>query len=164
MRKVWFALFCLVSLGLLPSGVAAHGFTASTIEIVHPFFRATPPGAKTGAGYVVLRNTGTEADRLIGIETEAAERVTFHQSVTENDMVMMMPIEGGLEIPAGGEYRLGLDGSHAMLEGLTAPIQLGQLIEGTLIFEKAGRVNVTFEVEPVGTTQDDAMAGHSNAQ
>lgn len=149
-------------LSLLPTFAGAHGFTASTIEIVHPFFRATPPGAKTGAGYVILRNTGTEADRLIGIETEAAERVTFHRSVTENDMVKMVPIEGGLEIPAGGEYRLGLDGSHAMLEGLTAPIGLGQLIEGTLIFEKAGRVDITFEVEAVGTTQDDAMAEHGN--
>lgn len=147
---------------LLPGAAMAHGFKASDIEIVHPFFRATPPSAQTGAGYVVLKNNGTESDRLIGIETEAAERVTFHQTVTENDMAKMVPIEGGLEIPAGGEYRLGLDGSHAMLEGLTAPIGLGQVIEGTLIFEKAGRIDITFEVEPAGTTQDDAMQDHDN--
>jgi copper(I)-binding protein len=145
-----------------PHSVSAHGFTAATIEIIHPFFRATPPGAQTAAGYVVLRNSGDKPDRLIGIETEAAERVTFHRTVTENDMAKMVPIEGGLEIPVGGEYRLGLDGSHAMLEGLTAPIGLGQLIEGTLIFEKAGRVDITFEVEPVGTTQEGAMQDHSN--
>lgn len=147
---------------VLATHAFAHGFTASTIEIVHPFFRETPPGAKTGAGYVILRNTGEAADRLMGIETEAAAKVTFHRSVTENDMVKMVSIEGGLEIPAGEEYRLGLDGSHAMLEELTAPIGLGQVIEGTLIFEKAGRIAITFEVEPIGTTQEDAMSGHEN--
>ncbi len=141
---------------------SAHGFSAGNIEIVHPFFRETPPGAKTGAGYVIVRNTGSEPDKLIGIETEAAAKVTFHRTVTENGMAKMLPIEGGLEIPTGGEYRLGLDGSHAMLEGLTAPIDLGFLLDGTLIFEKAGRVDITFEVEPVGATQDDAMQGHEN--
>lgn len=146
----------------VPAAALAHGFKASGIEIVHPFFRATPPGAKTGAGYVILRNNGTQSDRLIGIETEAAARVTFHRTVTENGMAKMVPIEDGLEIPAGGEYRLGLDGSHAMLEGLTAPIGLGQLIAGTLVFEKAGRVDIDFEVEPAGTTQEDAMAAHTD--
>ena len=146
----------------VPAAALAHGFKASGIEIVHPFFRATPPGAKTGAGYVILRNNGTQSDRLLGIETEAAARVTFHRTVTENGMATMVPIEDGLEIPAGGEYRLGLDGSHAMLEGLTAPIGLGQLIAGTLVFEKAGRVDIDFEVEPAGTTQEDAMAAHTD--
>ncbi|WP_439602405.1 copper chaperone PCu(A)C [Devosia sp.] len=153
----------LLALGFLLSLVvpaSAHGFSAADIEIVHPFFRETPPGAKTGAGYVILRNKGSEPDKLIGIETEAAAKVTFHRTVTENGMAKMLPIEGGLEIPAGGEYRLGLDGSHAMLEGLTAPIGLGFLLNGTLIFEKAGRVDITFEVEPVGTTQDKAMQEH----
>lgn len=145
---------------LLPSAALAHGFKANAIEIVHPFFRATPPGAKTGAGYVILKNNGSESEKLLGIETEAAERVTFHRTVTESGMAKMVPIEGGLEIPPGGEYRLGLDGTHAMLEGLTAPIGLGQLITGTLVFEKAGRVDIDFEVEPAGTTQEDAMAAH----
>lgn len=148
----------------LPGAALAHGFKAGAIEIVHPFFRATPPGARTGAGYVILKNMGTEPDRLIAIETEAAARVTFHRTVTENGMAKMIPIEGGLEIPAGGEYRLGLDGSHAMLEDLTAPIDLGQLITGTLVFENAGRVDIDFEVEPAGTTQEDAMAAHTDGQ
>lgn len=154
------AVFLLGS--LVPGLALAHGFKASAIEIIHPFFRATPPGARTGAGYVILKNNGREPDKLLAIETEAAERVTFHRTVTQNGMARMVPIEGGLEIPAGGEYRLGLDGTHAMLEGLTAPIGLGQLITGTLVFERAGRVDIDFEVEPAGTTQEDAMAAHTD--
>jgi copper(I)-binding protein len=145
-----------------PAVAAAHGFTAGSIEVVHPFFRATAPGAPTGAGYVILRNTSSEPDRLIGIETEAAAKVTFHRTVIEDGIAKMVPIEGGLVIPPGGEYRLGLDGTHAMLEGLTAPIGLGQVIEGTLVFEKAGRVDITFEVESPGATQEGAMESHSD--
>lgn len=153
-----------VALGLVlvPSLAAGHGFSTTSLDIVHPFLRETPPGAKTGAGYVIVKNNGTELDRLLAIETEAAERVTFHRTVIENGMARMVPIDGALEIPPGSEYRLGLEGSHAMLEGLTAPIGLGQLIEGTLVFENAGRIEITFEVEPAGTTQDDAMAEHGS--
>lgn len=147
-------------LALWPALVAGHGFTSGDIEIVHPFFRATPPGAPTGAGYVIVRNQGAEPDRLLAIETEAAASVTFHRTVVEDGLAKMVPIEGGIVIPPNGEYRLGLDGTHAMLEGLTAPIGLGQVIEGTLIFEKAGRVDVTFEVEPAGAMQEDAMEAH----
>jgi hypothetical protein len=49
-----------------------------------------------------------------------------------------------------------------MLEGLTAPIGLGQLIPGTLVFEKAGRIDMEFEVEPAGTSQEDAMQAHGH--
>jgi copper(I)-binding protein len=152
----------LLALAVVPGLAVAHGFSISSIEIVHPFLRATPPGAKTGAGYAIIRNNGTEPDRLLAIETEAAERVEFHQSVVEDGIAKMLPIEGGLEIPAGGEYRLGLDGSHAMLINLTAPIGLGQVIEGTLIFEKAGRLDMTFEVEPAGATLESATEGHAD--
>lgn len=158
MRRLLLAALAAMSLVLPASG---HGYKAGTIEIVHPFLRATPPGARTGAGYLVIRNEGSEPDRLVGIETEAAERVTFHRTVTENDVARMVPLEA-IEIPAGGEYRLGLDGTHAMLEGLTAPIGLGQLIPGTLVFEKAGRIDMEFEVEPAGTSQEDAMQAHGH--
>lgn len=149
-------------LPLMASPIIAHEFAAGSLEIVHPYLRATPPMAQTGAGYVILRNSGVEADRLLAIETPAADRVEFHQSVVENSIATMVPIQGGLEIPAGGEYRLGMDGTHAMLVGLKAPIRLGEVIEGTLVFEKAGRVDITFEVERAGTTLDQAEKDHGN--
>ena len=62
-----------VALGLVlvPSLAAGHGFSTTSLDIVHPFLRETPPGAKTGAGYVIVKNNGTELDRLLAIETEA---------------------------------------------------------------------------------------------
>lgn len=162
MRTLLISAVILAALMSPASSAFAHGFETSELEIIHPFLRATPPGAKTGAGYVIIRNNGTTSDRLLGIETEAAERVEFHQSVVEEGIAKMRPIEGGIEIPAGGEYRLGADGSHAMLIGLTAQIGLGFLVDATLIFEKAGRVPITFEVEPPGATLESAGKDHAD--
>lgn len=152
-----------VTVLLAVPSTSAHQFSIAAIEIEHPFLRATPPNASTGAGYMIIRNKGGEPDRLIGIETEAAGRVEFHRSVIENGVAKMVPIEGGIEIPAGGEFGLGFDGSHAMLVDLTAPIGLGQIIMGTLIFEKAGRLEMDFEVEPIGATLEGELETHERA-
>ena len=57
-----------VSALLLGGGVQAHEFKAGSIDILHPWSRATPPGAKVAAGYLTLVNRGTQADRLLGAE------------------------------------------------------------------------------------------------
>ena len=72
----------------------------------------------------------------------------------------MVPIEGGIEIPAGGEFGLGFEGSHAMLIDLTAPIGLGEVIPGALIFEKAGRLEMDFEVEAMSATLEGELENH----
>jgi copper(I)-binding protein len=141
---------------------AGHEFKLTDVEITHPYLVATLPGAKTASAYMILTNTGSEPDRLLAIETDAAVKVEFHQTVVTDGVATMRPILGGLEIPAGGEYRLGADGSHAMLVGLSEPISLGQLIEATLNFEKAGPIEITFEVEPVGTTLEGAEEAHGH--
>ena len=146
----------------LSAAVTGHEFKVADVEITHPYLAATLPGAQTAAAYMILTNTGSEPDRLLAIETDAAVRVEFHQNVVTDGVSRMRPIAGGLEIPAGGEYRLGADGSHAMLVGLTAPVGLGQLVEATLVFEKAGPLDITFEVEPVGTTLEGAEGAHAH--
>jgi copper(I)-binding protein len=96
----------------LSAAVTGHEFKLADVEITHPYLAATLPGAKTAAAYMILTNTGSEPDRLLAIETDAAVRVEFHQSVVTDGVSRMRPIAGGLEIPAGGEYRLGADGSQ----------------------------------------------------
>ena len=52
---------------LLAIGPAsAHEYKAGSIEIKHPWSRATPKGSEVAGGYMKLINTGTEPDRLIG--------------------------------------------------------------------------------------------------
>ena len=63
----------LLSLGLaaaLALPAAAHEFSVGDLTIGHPHAAATPPGARTGAGYFSVTNAGTEPDRLIAVEAD----------------------------------------------------------------------------------------------
>ena len=140
----------VVALLLLSQPAPAHEFTIGDITVTHPFSRATPPTARTGAGYLVLTNNGSEPDRLVAVETAVAESVEFHQTVVKDGMATMTPVSNGFEIPPGGKVVIGDDGLHIMLVGLKQPLREGETIDATLIFEKAGRSDVYFEVEALG--------------
>ena len=60
------------------------------------------------------------------------------------------PVEGGLEIKPGQSVALTPDSFHVMLIGFKQPFQQGQHVKGTLEFQKAGKLDVEFTVEPIG--------------
>jgi hypothetical protein len=67
--------------------VSAHGYGAGDIQVRHPWSRATAPGATVAAGYMEIRNSGAQSDRLSGASSPAAERVELHLTVREGDIV-----------------------------------------------------------------------------
>jgi copper(I)-binding protein len=91
--------------------VHAHEYQLGNLKIDHPWSRTTLQVAKTGAGYMMIRNEGSSADRLIGISSPAAEAVEIHQSIMDGTIMRMRPVPDGLEIgprqsvklPARGE-------------------------------------------------------------
>jgi copper(I)-binding protein len=60
-------------------------------------------------------------------------------------MMAMHPIER-IDIPAGGSAKLEPGGYHLMLMGVTKMPAVGETVELTLTFEKAGDVVVQAEV------------------
>ena len=54
---------------LAVSAVSAHEYKAGSLEIKHPWARATPKGATVAGGYMKIINTGTAPDRLVGGST-----------------------------------------------------------------------------------------------
>ena len=135
----------------IASGVAAlaHEYKLGNLEIIHPQARATAPGAPVSGGYMVIRNTGSEADRLIAGAADFAGKVEIHEMKMENDVMKMREIEGGLEIPAGGEVVLKPGGYHVMFMKLGEQLNEGEKRKVTLTFEKAGTIEVDFNVEVV---------------
>lgn len=127
----------------------AHSYKAGALEISHPWARETPPAAKVGAGYLKVNNTGTEADRLIAVETEGAEKVEIHESTNDNGVAKMRQVET-VELPAGTETALKPGGYHLMLINLKEPLAEGMRVPATLVFEKAGRLDVELAVEGMG--------------
>jgi hypothetical protein len=135
---------------LLPAAASAHGFTVGSLEIDHPWSRATLPGAKVAAGYLTVRNNGTEADRLVAVEGAISEAAEIHEMSVTDGVMTMRPLAGGLEIPAGGEVKLEPGSFHIMFMGLKEPAVAGVKFPGSLTFEKAGKVDVEFAVEKPG--------------
>jgi hypothetical protein len=141
-------------LTLASAGTAlAHEYTLGNLVIHHPYAKATAPNAPVSGGYLVLKNTGTEPDRLIGGSAAFSGKFEVHEMKMEGDVMKMRPIEGGLEIPAGGEVELKPGGYHVMFIGLKEQLKVDEMRKVKLMFEKAGEIEVDFKVE-------EAKPGH----
>jgi periplasmic copper chaperone A len=138
--------------GLFPKIASAHEVTAGTLAISHPWARATAASAKTGALYLTVSNTGTEADHLLGVSTDAADHCELHLSETNGDVMTMRMVEK-VEVPAGGSATFAPQGAHVMLIGLKAPLKKGAHFAATLHFEKAGDVAIEVAVQGIADLQ-----------
>jgi hypothetical protein len=159
MKKTLFATLLLV---MSPLAVSAHDFNAGSIYIDHPMIQEAPPNAPVLGGYIMLQNNGAEDDRLLGIESDAVEKVELHRTVMTDDIARMTPMTEGLPLPAGAIVWLGDGGTHAMFIKPSARYLEGDEVLATLIFEKAGRIDVMFKVEK--RTGADMAPGHQGME
>ena len=136
----------------------AHEFKVGSLEIDHPWSRATPPGAKVAGGYLIIKNSGGEPDRLVSISSDVSQKAEVHEMAVKDGVMTMRPLTGGVEIPAGGEVKLEPGSFHIMFVGLKEPAVEGVKFPGTLTFEKAGKVDVEFAVDKPGGGEDHS--GH----
>ena len=146
----------LSTLALLTLGgtAIAHDYRVGDLHIDHPVARETPANAPVSAGYMTIRNEGAEADRLIGGTVGFADAVEIHEMVMDGDVMQMREIEGGIEIPPGEAVKLMPGGLHVMFIGMNQRLEAGQEHDGTLTFEKAGAVEVVFQVESLSQIRD----------
>ncbi len=141
-----------VLLALQASSSLAHDYKVGEIVIHHPWSRTTPPGAKVGGGYLLIKNTGKVADRLIEVKTPAAKMVEMHNSVVEAGVMKMREVDT-IEIKPGQTVTLKPQGLHLMLMMLEKPLMQGNRFPVTLTFEKAGKIDVMMQVEKAGHSQ-----------
>lgn len=130
----------------------AHGYKLGPLEIGHPWTRATAPTAPTGGGFLKITNTGTTADRLIAVKSPAAERVEVHEMKMDGNVMRMRELDKGIEIPPGATVELKPGGFHIMFMGLKAPFAKDTRVPVTLVFEKAGSIDVEFMVMAIGAS------------
>ena len=147
--KIIAVLFAGV-VALAASSAFAHGYKVGSLEIGHPWARATPKGAAVGGGYLKITNTGTTPDRLISGSSAVSGRFQVHEMAMDNGVMKMRQLKDGLEIKPGETVELKPGSFHIMLLDLKAPIKEGERIKGTLVFEKAGSVDIEYAVVPVG--------------
>src|SRR3954463_6241138 len=80
--KLWMAALLVVSLPAL-----------GQVEISDAWIRATAPGQKTAAGYMTIRNTSAQPERLAGGSSEAAAKVGTHVSTKDGEIMRMREVK-----------------------------------------------------------------------
>ncbi|MFC3723336.1 DUF1775 domain-containing protein [Neoaquamicrobium sediminum] len=138
-------------------GGGERAVVAGDLEITAAWARAMLPGQPAGGGYLTIANKGDEADRLVGASASAADRVEIHTMEVVDDVMVMRPVEGALEIPAGETVELKPGGLHIMFLDVSDPFREGGTVAITLEFEKAGSVDVGL---PVRSARGGDGGGH----
>lgn len=146
----------LVRAAAAVEAVADKTYRIGPLVIEAPWTRATPGGAKVGGGYLKITNTGAEADRLIGGSLPTATAVEVHEMSLTDGIMKMRKLDKGLEIAPGQTVELKPGGYHIMFTGLREGLKQGPPVKGTLVFEKAGTVEIEYRVAPIGAQSGNA--------
>jgi copper(I)-binding protein len=129
--------------------LAAQG---ADVSIGDPYARAVPPGQPNSAVFMSIANQSGQNQALVGAESAASEIVELHTHVEEDGMMRMRRIEK-IEVPAGETVSLKPGGLHVMLIGLKQPLEPGEAVDLTLIFEDGSRTPVQAPVRRIEMQQ-----------
>ena len=148
---------------LLIFGALAVAAGNDPLRVENPQAAETPPGAKTGAVYLDIVNTGS-ADRLLGAEAgDVAGHIELHTTLLEGNMMRMRKVEA-VDLASGATTSLKPGGLHIMLIDIKKQLQAGQDFPLTLRFERAGIMRVSVPVRKrEAMTETMQHQGHDHA-
>ena len=127
----------------------SHGKHASVMA-KEAWARSRTPTAKVGGAFMMLHNMGKEDDRLIGARSPISGRTEVHTTKMTDGVMKMIHLKEGIEVKAGETVMLKPGGYHVMFMGLKEPMSEGKTFPVTLIFQKAGEVEVMVSVKKAG--------------
>ena len=123
--------------------VVAH--EATSVEIRASWMRPHPDGRDVTAAYFAANLTEGSEDLLLSARIDGAERVELHTHTMDENGVMQMREIGPQILGAEGPLVFTPGGRHLMVFGLPTVVE-GDEVTGTLVFQNAGEVPVTFRV------------------
>lgn len=106
---------------------------AEGIEIIDPYVPLLPPGVRTGAAYLRIRNLGERDRVLVAAFSPAADAVELHTHSDDAGVLRMRQVRE-VVVPAGSEVAFKPGGYHVMLIGLPLPLLAGDTVALTLHF------------------------------
>jgi copper(I)-binding protein len=162
MRKLTVLAAALLIAAAMPIAADARDAQKGPIKIAQPWTRATPGGAKVGGGFMTITNTGSTADRLVSIKTDISGVAEMHEMKMVDGVMKMRALGAGITIEPGKTVELKPGGYHIMFVDLKTPIVKAKPVKATLVFEKAGEVQVEFAVAPIGAKSPAGGGDHSH--
>ena len=152
----------IAALPLLSAASHAQEPMKPPIKIETPWLRAIPKGAPVIGGYATVTNTGSAADRIVGASIPVAAKAEVHTMTVRDGVMHMQRLENGLPAAPGATVTLAPGGNHLMFFKPTDQIKEGQTVKGTIVFEKAGAVPVTFAVGAIGAKSPPGLHAMSD--
>ncbi len=134
---------------------------SSTIRILNAVVPESP--TDPASAYIHIQNRGDDADRLIGVQSDAAKTVELHETRASGLATTMVRIDA-LEIPAHGDFTMQPGGYHLMLVDLTRPLHVGGEVAFTLTFERVGAVEVVARVVDATSLEPSGAGSRHNHQ
>lgn len=137
-------IFLVLALSVSPC--AAHDFEKGDIHVGDAWVREPIGLSKTAAGYLSITSFSEQPERLTGARSDAAARVELHTHTQKDGVMRMRPLEF-LDINPMGGGELTPGGHHLMIMGLKQPLKTGDRIAVTLVFDKAGEMEIELTVK-----------------
>lgn len=128
---------------------AAPAF-AGGISVDVPVLRSAAEGAPVVAGYMVLRNTGSQSETLVGVSGALSDRIELHEMTMDANGMTMRPLADGLVLHAGEAVALRPGGTHVMIYAPQGPVTAGDTHMLTLNFADSEPLEVEFDVLGIG--------------
>jgi copper(I)-binding protein len=136
---------------------ASEQYTLGALRISAPWMRATPKGAAVAAGYVTITNAGAAPDRLMSVSSDIAGMAQVHEMTMNGGVMTMREVAQPLEIKPGVTLELKPGGYHVMFLQLAHGISEGDRVKASLVFEKAGSIDIEFAVGGVAAKGPSAV-------
>lgn len=137
----------LLILFLLPIFFA--GCSDRDIVVSDLWIREAPPGMEMTAMYLTLKNNTPEAESLLSVETEIADKAEFHETYVNEEGISRMRHIKEVEIPPSGKVALEPGGKHVMLIGLRGNLIRGDDIGVVLRFRNSGTLELDAKVKGI---------------
>jgi copper(I)-binding protein len=150
----WVALSVLLAVGCGTGG--QDGRTVESIE-VSDAYAAEPVSTDVAAAYFTIRNHGATPDTLTGGRSPIAGMAHLHRMAGMGGT--QMRVVEAVEVPAGGQFQLRPGGLHLMLMSLSRRPRVGDTIEITLQFARAGAITVRVPIVSYLEVSERATVG-----
>lgn len=146
MRSAGWLLSAAVMSQCFAGAALAHGVKTRTLELIHPYVVETKAGDTTAGVFLTIESRSRMGDRLTGATSPMATSVELHEPEPAGTAEGSRRI-ASIAIGPKGRVDLKRSGPHLRLIGITKPFAPWETFPLTLIFERAGRIEVEVLVE-----------------
>jgi periplasmic copper chaperone A len=140
MMKAVATTFALALLLASTAPAGAHQIKVGQLVITHPWIKQSE-GQTTAFGCMKITNTGSTDDRLFGVFVSPHTAAQLVEVTNKGNSSA-----GAIVIPAGQTVHIHPSSAHMALITVPSPFVEGSEVSGSLTFEKAGAVEIDYEV------------------